>query len=526
VTVGGVSAGVTSAAPTALGFTVPTLLAAGTYSVVVTGPSGASAPLPFTVTGTNPGATARLVLIDPPGGIANQLVTLRGSSLGSGATKPTVLFGATAASVVTATDASATVRVPAAAGMGPVQVTLTPAGGTVSNGVGFRIAAAGSRTPGLFTATGSLSVARAGHTATVLQSGKVLITGGDPYGGSGAQNTAEVYDPTTGTFAATAGTMTAPRQGHTATLLADGRVLIAGGFGNPGGGLSIFYETELYDPATSAFLPGPRMAIARSAHSAVPLASGDVLVAGGESVSAAGAAVLPTRACEYYRFQAGGSGSFQAAPPLNLARLQSGALSTYGGAALFGGQDAQSELASAEILDQLRGSWTKGIGRAFVMTIPRVDPGVVRLSSGDVAAIGGFSPNGYAGLLGEDPMKTVDFLPTDPLNPSAGTFSIRRFPSLPPRVGHTTMLLADDRVLVVGSARTLAAAQSATVFDSALFSGAQAAGTSSAARFQHTASLLFNGRVLVCGGGGDASAIPGVAGISAVVTASCDLFDP
>jgi hypothetical protein len=84
-----------------------------------------------------------------------------------------------------------------------------------------------------FTATGGMKIGRGGHTATLLQNGKVLVAGGGDQGGSGggggtATNTAELYDPATGVFSSTR-SMTTPRFGHTATLLANGKVLIAGG---------------------------------------------------------------------------------------------------------------------------------------------------------------------------------------------------------------------------------------------------------------------------------------------------------
>jgi hypothetical protein len=133
---------------------------------------------------------------------------------------------------------------------------------------------------GNFSPTGGMTTARAGHTATLLANGKVLIAGGNVSGGWYSA-TAELYDPATGTFSTT-GPMGTKRAAHTATLLRNDKVLIAGGYGQVGSGpLHTLDTAELYDLATGTFTPTGSMSSAREYHTATLLLNGKVLIAGG-----------------------------------------------------------------------------------------------------------------------------------------------------------------------------------------------------------------------------------------------------
>ncbi len=127
---------------------------------------------------------------------------------------------------------------------------------------------------GTWSVTGSLNVARQAHTATLLPSGKVLVTGGT---NTGILASAELYDPATGNWTLT-GSMNVARWRQSATLRQDGKVLVAGGMN---GNNNSFTNTELYDPTTGTWTTTSPLNIARGLHTATLLSDGSVLVAGG-----------------------------------------------------------------------------------------------------------------------------------------------------------------------------------------------------------------------------------------------------
>ncbi|HEY6872682.1 MAG TPA: kelch repeat-containing protein [Geobacteraceae bacterium] len=132
-----------------------------------------------------------------------------------------------------------------------------------------------------FAATGFMKYSSASHTATLLNNGQVLFTGG--WDGLKSHNEGQLYSPTTGSFAFT-GSMSRPRSLHTATLLPDGTVLITGGYD----GSVPLASAELYNPATGLFSSTGPMAVARSGHTATLVnikGQPQVLIVGGSSDS-------------------------------------------------------------------------------------------------------------------------------------------------------------------------------------------------------------------------------------------------
>ncbi|HVG60181.1 MAG TPA: kelch repeat-containing protein [Hyalangium sp.] len=191
-------------------------------------------------------------------------------------------------------------------------------------------------TTGTWSPTGSMASARRDHTATLLSNGKVLVTGGGHASGT-SQATAELYDPATGTWSP-AGNMLTARTSHSATLLLDGKVLVAGG-GSPDQASSA--SVELFDPATGTWAVAASMARPRRFHSALLLPSGLVLVAGGFHEYTG----IQT-AAEVYDPAAG---SWRSAGNLATGRYRHAAAPLSGGRILVAGGYSNGDQASAEI---------------------------------------------------------------------------------------------------------------------------------------------------------------------------------
>jgi Kelch motif/Galactose oxidase, central domain len=259
------------------------------------------------------------------------------------------------------------------------------AGGDDSSGCPTASAEIYDPIAGTWTATGGMTVARTSHTATLLSNGTVLVAGGSgstAARGSGDQASAEIYDPVAGTWIPT-GRMTSPRIYHTATLLAEGAVLVAGGMADSVG---IQASAEIYDPVAGKWTAAGRMIVARDYHTATLLPDGTVLLVGGEG----GYHVPGTTSAEIYDPAAGtctATGSMATARYLHTATLlPNGTVLVAGGFNQIGGTAAY--FAGAEIYDPAARTWMV----TGSMTTPRYCHIATLLPDGTVLVAGGGGP--------------------------------------------------------------------------------------------------------------------------------------
>ncbi len=266
--------------------------------------------------------------------------------------------------------------------------TVLIAGGVDETGTALAAAEIYNPATRQFRSTaGAMSDARIGAAAALLPNGLVLIAGGLNANGQ-FLNTADLYNPVTGTFAASLGTMSEDRQYATATLLPNGLVLIAGGFGDLCANFTC-QDADLYDPAGDAFSPSAgQMSEPRDGATATALSSGKVLIAGGQTDGE-----TPTNSADIYD---PASDTFTASQgTLSVARAWAVASSLPNGRVLIaGGLEADlptGASASADLYDPATDSFAASTGQ---MSDARAYAVAASLTNGTVLIAGGLNKTG------------------------------------------------------------------------------------------------------------------------------------
>jgi WD40 repeat protein len=369
-----------------------------------------------------------------------------------------------------------------------------------------------------FIPAASMETPRQSHAATMLNTGKVLVTGGLD-NNNNALATAELFDPASGTFTPTTGSMETAREAHTATLLSilsssNGKVLVTGGLDNNNNPLA---TAELFDPASGTFTPTGIMETGREAHTATQLKDGRVLVTGGFEHDFNENALATAELFDPATGTFSPTGSMKAARGEHTATLLSdGKVLVTGG--IGSGRPSNcpascvDSLATAELFDPSTESFTP---TGTTMETERARHTATLLSDGKVLVTGGIEKFGFASASAEL------------FDPASGTFTPTGIMETG-REAHTATLRNDGTVLVTGGAilvsafcgnncSTLAPVSLlfAELFDptTKTFTGTADLGT---ARFSHTATLLNDRSVLVTGG--DDSAVNGRFQVSTVLS--------
>ena len=330
--------------------------------------------------------------------------------------------------------------------------------------------------------TGSLNTARLFHTTTLLANGKVLVAGGCNDAGCLGLDSAELYDPVTGTWGLTGGP-NVDRVEHSATLLPNGKVLVAGGFNR-----GVVGSAELYDPVAGTWSFTGNLNVARADHTATLLPNGKVLVAGGTGTGIE-RDEQPWRSAELYD---PATGTWSVTGNLNTGRLWGHTQTLLpNGKVLVAGGTQNSEwsfynLSSSELYDPNTGTWSL----TGSLNVARFGLTATLLPNGNVLVTGGESQDGAINNSAEL------YNPTTETWSYTGSLSTGRY-------GHTATLLPNGKVLVAGGHdwHTNTYLDSADVYDPATGNWSGTAKLN-VTRMRHTAVLLQSGKVLVVGGCG------------------------
>ena len=324
--------------------------------------------------------------------------------------------------------------------------------------------------PGEVQPTDSLSIPRAAHTATLLADGSVLIAGGCTAASCELEangRTTEIYFADDRAFAA-GPPLSRPRVGHAAVRLREGRVLVAGGWEAEG----LTRSAEIFDPGRRRFAATGSLAGARGGFTATLLADGRVLFAGG---ARDGRALAST---EIYDPR---TGRFTAAGAMFEARAAHAAVRLRDGRVLVvGGSRAGEVLRSAEVFDPSTERWS----RTGKLRAPRQKHGAVLLRDGRVLVVGGSDARDWRGRLASAELwhpRTGRFVPV-------AAMTTRRF-----KLTDAVVRVPSGRVAVAGGSDTV------ETFDPGR-RRFETAGRFDRELFFATATVLRNGQVLIVGG--------------------------
>ena len=346
---------------------------------------------------------------------------------------------------------------------------------SVASVLAVRISTAEAGTSGVWSAAANLITGREEHTATLLQNGTVLVTGGTD-GRDNPLASAELYNPKTNRWMS-AGSMGTARLGHTATLLPNGKVLVVGGYISS-------TSTELYDPNTNSWSAAASMGTARARHTATGLLDGRVLVVGGQFFMISGDGLFPNQVLGAEVYDPA-TNHWSATAPMLQNRVGQSATLLRDGRVLVAGGYGSTPSSSAEIYDPNKDRWSA----AASMTTNRAGHTATLLPGGNVLVTGGAAPNA------QTPVSSAAVSSAEVYDPHANRWSTIASMA-EARDEHTATPLSNGSVLVVGGIGQ----SRAEVYDPARNLWSTASSTTN--RYLHTATRLPDGRILVVGGYG------------------------